>query len=65
MTKQALFFTGLLETVLKFQKGCHIIIDDYNCEQRSVVRIDVTKEPPEPIYFLTKEEQKFADMTLD
>ena len=43
----------------------YLIVDDYNFEERPIKGIDVTTNPPTPIYGLTKEEAKFQAMTLD
>lgn len=43
----------------------YILIDDYDYETRSIERIDVTQEPPVPVYSKSKEEMEYEALTLD
>ena len=43
----------------------YLIVEDYNYEKRGIISIDVTQNPPVPIYSLTENEKKIEKMTLD
>ena len=51
---------------LKIPNGLpYIIVEDYNYENRAVVKIDVTQNPHVPIYSLTEEELMRENMSLE
>ena len=51
---------------IKEPKGIpHIILEDYEADGRNIERIDVTKNPPVPVYSKTKEEIEYELMTLE